>query len=485
MDGDGAVSVNELHDYVREKVRKAAPAMQPERYIFQDGEKILLSKAPVSDLQRHYRQEVQKRIRGGKLSGLAIKTLREVARKSGLSVSDAAAIEAAELKPYQELQQKLDHYREAFLEAIQAKPSLSQETRSELRDYQQVLGLRDEDVQPIESEVLTELSLNVVLKQIDEAIEPLETLPHSVFPSLPHAPTFEFDVVILKVITSSLPGYSPLLVQRPYRAKAQYFRETLGNNVFLDMVSIPGGSFQMGAAKDEEGANSDEYPRHLVTIAPFYMGKFVITQVQWSAISTLPKINYDLNPNPANFKGANRPVEQISWIEAVEFCDRLSQKTGKPYRLPSESEWEYACRADTETPFHCGETISTYLANYRGTDWIYEGTICSGSYGKGVKGIYRGQTTDVGSLSPNAFGLYDMHGNVWEWCSDLWHDNYDRAPCDGSVWGSGNREHRLLRGGSWFYHPRSCRSANRVGSTPEDRNCDFGFRVVCPFPKAL
>ena len=205
LDGDGAVSVNELHDYVREKVRKAAPAMQPERYIFQDGEKILLSKAPVSDPQRHYRQEVQKRIKGGKLSGLAIRTLREIARKSGLSVPDAEAIEAAELKPYQELQQKLDHYREAFLEAIEAESSLSQETRSELQDYQQVLGLRNEDIQPIESEVLTELSLNVELEQLDEAIvESLEILPQipSAAPSPSPSPTFEFEVVTLEIQTS-------------------------------------------------------------------------------------------------------------------------------------------------------------------------------------------------------------------------------------------------------------------------------------------
>jgi len=301
----------------------------------------------------------------------------------------------------------------------------------------------------------------------------------------PVSPTFKFDVVILKVITSSLLGHSPLLVQQSRHAKAEYFREALGNNVFLDMVSIPGGSFQMGAAKDEEGASSEEYPQHSVTIAHFCMGKFAITQAQWKAIAALPKINHDLNLGPARFKGENRPVEQISWFEAVEFCDRLTQKIGKPYRLPSEAEWEYACRAGTKTPFHFGETISTDLANYQGTDWTYEGTTYSGSYGKGVKGIYREQTTDVGSFSPNAFGLYDMHGNVWEWCGDRWHDNYDRAPSDGNVWETGDSEYRLLRGGSWLDNPWLCCSAYRGRITPEYRDINVGFRVVCLSPRTL
>jgi len=482
LDGDGAVSVNELHDYVREKVRKAAPAMQPERYVFQDGEKILLSKAPVSDPQRHYRQEVQKRIRNGKLSGISIRSLREIARKTGVSIADAAEIEAAELKPYQELQQKLDNYREAFLEAVQVKSRISEETRSELQDYQQVLGLRNEDIQPIESEILADLPVDVALDQIEA-----ETAPSEVFSQIPSAspspspsPIFEFEVVTLEVQTSGLFGRNTELVKRSRPAKAEYFREALGNNVFLDMVSIPGGSFQMGAAQNEEGANPDEYPQHSVTITPFYMGKFAITQAQWKAISALPKINHDLNSDSAsfdsaNFKGANRPVEQVSWFEAVEFCDRLTQKTGKPYRLPSEAEWEYACRAGTTTPFHFGETLSTDLANYDGN--------CT--YSSGKKGQYREQITDVGSFSPNALGLYDMHGNVWEWCSNRWHDNYDRVPSDGSDWEAGDSEYRLLRGGSWYVNPRLCRSAFRLRYMPEYRDISVGFRVVCFFSRTL
>ena len=280
-----------------------------------------------------------------------------------------------------------------------------------------------------------------------------DSSPLSTRSAAPVSPTFEFEVVTLEVQTSGLFGRNTELVKRSRRAKAEYFREALGNNIFLDMISIPGGSFQMGAAKDEEGASSDEYPQHSVTIALFCMGKFAVTQAQWKAIATLPKINHDLNPDPANFKGANRPVEEISWFEAVEFCHRLTQKTGNSYRLPSEAEWEYACRAGTTTPFHFGETLSTDLANYNGNF----------TYGSGKKGQDRRQTTDVGSFSPNAFGLYDMHGNVWEWCSESW----------------------LLRGGSWFNNPRVCRSAGRLRKSPENRNNVIGFRVVCVSPSTL
>ncbi|MHC5719615.1 MAG: formylglycine-generating enzyme family protein, partial [Nostoc sp.] len=161
------------------------------------------------------------------------------------------------------------------------------------------------------------------------------------------------------------------------------------------------------------------------------------------------------------FKGEQRPVEQVSWYDAVEFCDRLSDHTKRQrqYRLPSEAEWEYACRAGTTTPFHFGETITSELANYDATS----------TYGRGVEGTYRKETTPVGSFNAaNAFGLYDMHGNVWEWCLDDWHNNYERAPTDGSPWFDNKNDNlyqkqgnAVLRGGSWLYYPRDCRSASR------------------------
>lgn len=167
--------------------------------------------------------------------------------------------------------------------------------------------------------------------------------------------------------------------------------------------------------------------QHRVSLPAFYLGQHPVTQAQWRAVAHLPPVNLELNPDPAHFKGEHRPVEQVSWYEAVEFCHRLSQHTGKLYRLPSEAEWEYACRAGSTTPFYFGETITPELANYNGNY----------SYGPGPKGEYRAQATPVGSFGVNPWGLADMHGNVFEWCQDLWHPSYDGAPRDGSAWVTG------------------------------------------------
>ncbi|NJR60179.1 MAG: formylglycine-generating enzyme family protein [Cyanobacteria bacterium CRU_2_1] len=216
------------------------------------------------------------------------------------------------------------------------------------------------------------------------------------------------------------------------------------------MIAIPGGTFWMGAAENESGASQDEYPRHQVTIAPFYLGKYPVTQAQYQAV---------MGSNPSHFKGDKRPVEQVSWRKAIEFCQKLSTQTGRNFRLPSEAEWEYACRAGTETPFSFGDTIAKEQVNY---------------------GRNYNQTTDVGCFPANAFGLYDMHGNVWEWCADHWHENYQGAPIDGSAWLTENdNQSRLLRGGSWDNSPDNCRSANRDHYDPENQGFDVGFRVVC------
>jgi formylglycine-generating enzyme required for sulfatase activity len=250
------------------------------------------------------------------------------------------------------------------------------------------------------------------------------------------------------------------------------FVEDLGNGVILEMAAIPGGTFIMGSPKEEENSMDSERPQHEVTIEPFFMGKYQVTQEQWRFVAQLPQVNRDLEQDPSRFKGDNRPVEQVSWEDAVEFCDRLSQYTGRTYRLPSEAEWEYACRAGTTTPFHFGETITTDLANYDGNS----------TYGNGVKGVYRKETTEVGSFGvANNFGLYDMHGNVWEWCQDNWHSNYEGAPTDGNAWldNEESSDRKLLRGGSWFYNPDYCRSAYRSSSNLGHYNNDIGFRVVC------
>jgi formylglycine-generating enzyme required for sulfatase activity len=197
----------------------------------------------------------------------------------------------------------------------------------------------------------------------------------------------------------------------------------------------------------------------------------------------------NLDPDPSDFKEPyrdidrwQRPVERVNWYQAVEFCERLSKLTGRNYRLPSEAEWEYACRAGTTTPFYFGETITSELVNYDGNY----------SYGNGPRGEYRSQTTPVGQFPPNAFGLYDMHGNVWEWCSnDCSHDGYHYAPTDGSAWVASNKKYyteirALLRGGSWADDPDVCRSAIRsFYIRPDVLNCATGFRVVCDGEKTL
>jgi formylglycine-generating enzyme required for sulfatase activity len=199
------------------------------------------------------------------------------------------------------------------------------------------------------------------------------------------------------------------------------------------------------------------------------MGETLVTQAQWRAIASLPQVKKALELNPSRFKGDELPVEGVSWQDAIEFCARLSRYTKKNYRLPSEAEWEYACRAGTTTPFHFGETITSELANYD----------ASVVYQEEPAGKFRGKTTPVTTFSQNAFGLYDMHGNLWEWCLDPWNNNYEGAPKDGRVWDNKNKDNiyhnifnsinilikdprpRIARGGSWSYGPRNCRSASR------------------------
>ena len=263
-------------------------------------------------------------------------------------------------------------------------------------------------------------------------------------------------------------------VLRPSRSSVRLtpirtWLEELENHV-LEMVVLPEGTLTMGSPETEPERSRDESPQHLVKIASVSISKYPVTQSQWQSVAAEPQIERPLDPDPSYFKGANLPVEQVTWYDAIEFCARLAQKTGRKYRLPSEAEWEYACRAGTTTPFYFGATLSTQLANYDGRS----------TYGAGACGEYRQQTTPVGDVGAvNAFGLSDLHGNVWEWCGDRWHDNYHHAPSDGRAWLSGQEQQsRVIRGGSWYDLPRFCRSACRYGLQPGDRSNDVGFRVA-------
>ena len=254
------------------------------------------------------------------------------------------------------------------------------------------------------------------------------------------------------------------------------YEEKLAEGIGLTMVRIPAGEFQMGSPATEAERFRDEDPQHLVRLESFFLGQTPVTQEQWQVVAGWPKVGLDLNPTPSRFDGAKRPVEQVSWLDAMEFCRRLSQRTKQMYTLPSEAQWEYACRAGTITPFAFGEMLTPELANYDG-NYTYE---------SGPKGVYRQQTTEVGSFPANAWGLQDMHGNVLEWCLDHWHDKYQGAPIDGSIWAVGASEQgaRLLRGGSWLLSPWYCRSASRSWGHRGARDSFVGFRL-CVFPPGL
>ena len=273
-----------------------------------------------------------------------------------------------------------------------------------------------------------------------------------------------------------------------WRSRHWAHREQLAEGVALTMLRIPAGSFEMGAPQTEAESTEQERPVHRVTLGEFLLGQTPITQAQWRAVAEWKRLGNEpvdrwpesLDPDPvaelkepARFQGEQRPVVGVSWHDAMAFCQRLRLRTGKNYTLPSEAQWEYACRAGTTTPFHWGATIRTELANYGATN----------VYGDGDKGEYRRQTVDVASFPANPWGLHDMHGNVWEWCADHWHNNYKGAPEDERAWIDEEAKDeplksKLLRGGSWNLDPAYCRSAFRANPHPDNRS-GLGFRVCC------
>ena len=235
--------------------------------------------------------------------------------------------------------------------------------------------------------------------------------------------------------------------------------EDLGGGVSLELAALPGGAFNMGSPRGQ--GSPDEQPQHRVSVAPFLAGLHLVTQAQWVQVMR--------SRPPCRFRGPQLPVENVSWWEAGTFCERLARRTGRRYRLPSEAQWEYACRAGTATPFHCGETITAELANYCGEHVFREEP----------PGPYRHTTTPVGSFAPNGFGLFDLHGNLWEWCLDHWHADYAGAPGDGQAWTApAETGFRVVRGGSWHEVPEACRSAARAKFSPGQGDDLVGFRVV-------
>jgi formylglycine-generating enzyme required for sulfatase activity len=257
--------------------------------------------------------------------------------------------------------------------------------------------------------------------------------------------SFGFETA--KVVTANaFWGGNKTVIKKSQGIANRYF-QNLGGGVKLQMVSIPAGIFLMGAPELEEGSSDYQRPQHRVSVPAFYMSKCPVTQAQYAAV---------MGSNPSYFQGGDRPVETVSWHDAVEFCQKLSQLTDRHYRLPSEAEWEYACRAGTTTAFYFGEKIDPSVVNYRSEE-----------------------TTVVGIFPANHYGLYDMHGNILEWCADRYHGSYAGAPTDGRAWVVDGDRLYVLRGGSWYSKMSYCRSAARIYYRPDYRCSYFGFRVVC------
>jgi formylglycine-generating enzyme required for sulfatase activity/uncharacterized caspase-like protein len=401
-------------------------------------------------------------------------------------------------RTHQQHQENLDQYQREFLTTIEREYPLRQASKNKLKKLQNSLRLSEQEILQIERPIIAkkEAEYQKLQEENRKRQEQSVNSPGTPQPTLfsinrrqfltyaglggtglvstvifsqmfkeqpktpPKTPAKPPELLTFKFTTvTTLEKTGTKLKSNPNN-EAKYFKEDLGNGIPLEMVQIPAGSFKMGSTPDETGRQESEGPQRIVNVPAFFMGKFEVTQEQYQQI---------IGKNPSDFQGKKRPVEQVSWNNAIEFCKKLSQQTGRTYRLPSEAEWEYACRAGTTMPFYFGETITTDLVNYNG-NYIY---------GDAPKGKNRNQTTDVGSFPPNAFGLYDMHGNVWEWCQDDWHDNYANAPNDGNAWTSQGGDLKLLRGGSWGFNPGYCRSAYRNSTYLVNDGNNIGFRVVC------
>lgn len=233
----------------------------------------------------------------------------------------------------------------------------------------------------------------------------------------------------------------------------------LGSEVNMVVIFIPAGQFEMGSPASELKRDEDEGQHHIKLTKSFYMGKFEVTQLQYRVI---------MNENNSKFGGDKLPVENVNWYEACRFLKKLSDKTGLKFRLPTEAEWEYACRAGTTSAFNTGTTLDSDFANYDARK----------PYADGIVGAYLDRTTDVGSYPPNAFGLYDMHGNVWEWCSDIYDKNYYKVTASIDPKGPQEGKAKVIRGGAWYENAYKCRSADRNHRWPKDNQPIIGFRVV-------
>lgn len=384
------------------------------------GNEISLSTDSAEILE--FTNQVKGYVRDGEISNYGQEILNQRGKKIGIIEEDIKKIIdkvlediRKQIRPRQNLQENLQKYQSHYEAAIKNDFPLSDHAIQELRTWgRELLFITDQEMSRIEIDIQERII----------------------------TPSLEILTVSLKDETISLP-----------------------NGITIDMINIPGGTFLMGTDEKEIEQLFNKYgidkfwresPQHQVKIFPFFLGKYLVTQSQWQVV---------MGNNPSKFKEySQNPVEQVSWYEAQAFCQRLSIMTGKKYRLPTEAELEYACRAGTQTSFYFGETLA------------------NGHYGN-TKERGEKQTTPVGNFPPNKFGLYDLHGNLWEWCADDWHDNYQDKPQElkdngGIPWLSRNQSRRVLRGGSWMYEEWNSRSAYRVYDFPDVHYDDNGFRLA-------
>jgi formylglycine-generating enzyme required for sulfatase activity len=237
----------------------------------------------------------------------------------------------------------------------------------------------------------------------------------------------------------------------------------LDDETTMRLALIPAGKFLLGSPLGDKNRQADErLPRDVTISKPFYMGIYEVTQKQYLAVT---------GKAPSQFKGENNPVERVSWDDAVEFCKKLSSMTGKSVFLPTDAQWEYACRAGTTTPFNTGDTITADQANFNGSAIIVNGR----------PGKFRQKTIPVGEFKPNAFGLYDMHGNVWEWCADWYDGRYYISDNRTDPTGPASGRYRVFRGGGWIGNQSACQSSAYSGQEPDTRNNNIGFRVCVEY----
>ncbi|MBE9221499.1 SUMF1/EgtB/PvdO family nonheme iron enzyme [Cyanobacterium stanieri LEGE 03274] len=387
-----------------------------------------------------------------------------------------------------------DRTNEAILKGMSVNP---QERPKFIRDWFNLLPLEkltenkaptattkkqptEEEENPTTSPTNSEISISLPPEEDfiigDDQVIPLKNnqnpLPeNNLVTDSPTIENFEFDSITIqekKKLFGLVGGIDKQVITR----KNKFFVEYLGEGVNLEMIFIPAGTFLMGSPNDDSEKEKDETPPYRVNIFPFYMSKYPITQAQWRFVSNLPKVKRFLNENPSGFKGDNLPVEKVSWDDAQEFCARLKQYTKRGYRLPSEAEWEYACRGGSNSIFSFGNIINPQFANYDNRK--------NSNNNGGNDDKFDRKTTPVDSFFPNGFGLYDCHGNVWEWCQDHYTPNYTNKSKDGSAFRSQlSTTPRVVRGGSWSLPSNYCRSAKRSSYVADSTYNFIGFRVAC------